>query len=254
MQDPENDGSAGCPIPDLGIAECFRPSTILAVIFEEMQVWVDDVARSGPEAMAIDEWLLESIDCPVLRVYSWQGNWGSIGYFSRFAEARATFPDLNLVRRWTGGGIVDHRVDWTYTLAVPKSESLAELRGNSSYQLIHEKLAEVINNEQYDVRLELQGSTADSNICFNRPVMHDLVDFRGRKLAGAGQRRTRLGLLHQGSVACPCSDSADFRIRAENLAMRLAGSWSEFRGRPQIPEIQARIAARYDRSEWLHRR
>ena len=36
--------------------------------------------------------------------------------------------------------------------------------------------------------------------CFSNPVAYDLTNMSGDKVAGAGQRRTRHGLLHQGSL------------------------------------------------------
>ena len=39
----------------------------------EMELWVDALARSGPECMAVDEWLYENARKPVLRVYRWRG-------------------------------------------------------------------------------------------------------------------------------------------------------------------------------------
>ena len=59
------------------------------VIFEEMLLWVDPVRRPGPEAMAVDEWLLETAELPVLRVYGWLGEWASVGSFGEIAGARA---------------------------------------------------------------------------------------------------------------------------------------------------------------------
>ena len=82
--------------------------------------------------MAVDEWLLETATLPVLRVYRWAGEWASIGYFGEVTAARAAFPGVNLVRRWTGGGMVDHRADWTYTIVAPHSEPLAGCRGAES--------------------------------------------------------------------------------------------------------------------------
>ena len=224
------------------------------MLFHELQLWVDDPPRSGPEAMAIDEWLLETIVCPVLRVYRWKGDWGSIGYFGGIAEARDLVPDLAMVRRWTGGGIVDHRGDWTYTLVVPKNDPVAKLRGGESYLQIHEILMETINSESNRLKIVNNSQHSGSNVCFENPVTYDLVDFNGRKMAGAGQRRSKSGLLHQGSVVWPCSKAVGTRERAVGFARRLSDSWSEFIRCPDMEDINRRIAARYERIEWLNRR
>jgi hypothetical protein len=42
-------------------------------MFDELKLWVDPVARVAPESMAVDEWLLETAQQPVLRVYRWLG-------------------------------------------------------------------------------------------------------------------------------------------------------------------------------------
>ena len=73
----------------------------------QMAWWMDPVRRSGPEAMAVDEWLLQHADCPVLRVYQWAGDWASLGYFGKLSAARAGISGVKWVRRWTGGGAVD---------------------------------------------------------------------------------------------------------------------------------------------------
>ena len=40
------------------------------MIFDSLQVWSDKEARTGPENMAVDEWLLESVgEFPILRIY-----------------------------------------------------------------------------------------------------------------------------------------------------------------------------------------
>ena len=77
----------------------------------ELVLWRDPVARSGEEAMAVDEALLEWGRKPVLRAYRWAEPTVTYGYFDEEATARAIFPgeELHFVRRWTGGGIVDHR-------------------------------------------------------------------------------------------------------------------------------------------------
>ncbi len=220
----------------------------------KMLLWIDPVPRSGPEAMAIDEWLLENATLPVLRTYRWLGDWVSIGYFGTMAETRAHFPELEIVRRWTGGGTVDHRADWTYTLVIPRSEPLANLRGAESYGKIHDVLAETLRVEGISVRASDETEETGVSLCFENPVQHDLVGADDRKIAGAGQRRTRHGLLHQGSVAASCNDDVDFQKRSENLASRLAVEWKNFAPLINMEEIKQRIANRYGCAEWADRR
>ncbi|GAA5121508.1 hypothetical protein GCM10023212_16860 [Luteolibacter yonseiensis] len=223
------------------------------VVFEKLQLWVDPVKRPGPEAMAVDEWLLETARSPVLRVYEWSGDWASVGYFGRIAEARVAFPGVDIVRRWTGGGMVDHRADWTYTLVAPQGEPLAGWRGAESYRRIHAVLAEVLTAEGIPARLGSGEGETGAALCFENPVNHDLLGADGRKLAGAGQRRSRTGLLHQGSVAVGAGTDG-MRRRAESLAARLGSRWDEFSNFPDREYLNARCAMRYSRQEWRERR
>ena len=170
-------------------------------VFENLQLWLDPVARPGPEAMAVDEWLLGEVQVPLLRIYRWQGEWGSLGYFGSLSEAQKNFPGLQWVRRWTGGGTVDHREDLTYTLVIPISHPLARTRGAESYRLIHEALAGALEMAGVSARLSNGAEETGAAACFENPVCHDLIGSGRTKLAGAGQRRTKSGLLHQGSVA-----------------------------------------------------
>lgn len=221
-------------------------------MFQQMLVWMDPVKRTGPEAMAVDEWLLETAQVPVLRVYGWLGNWGSVGYFGKISEAAATLPEIDWVRRWTGGGIVDHRSDWTYTLVAPLGEKLCRLRGAESYRMIHGALAEALVAEGIDARLSSGEQQTGAALCFHNPVGHDLVDGSGRKLAGAGQRRTKSGLLHQGSLALPCAEAV-CESRAEQLATALAEQWKRVNFTPPAEEISRKTNHRYALTTWTQR-
>ncbi|MGC4016651.1 MAG: hypothetical protein QM755_19355 [Luteolibacter sp.] len=202
--------------------------------------------------MAVDEWLLETAAQPVLRVYRWQPGWGSIGYFGSLAEARGNFPDLDWVRRWTGGGTVDHRSDWTYTLVVPMGFTLAQTRGAESYRVLHAALAAILPLEGIDARLSDGGDETGAASCFENPVCHDLIDAMGRKLAGAGQRRSRQGLLHQGSVAGAVGHALAME-RAARLAQALTGRVEPWLAIPPEEEIALR-AGRYEDRKWTERR
>lgn len=197
--------------------------------------------------MAVDQWLLETATGPVLRIYDWDGNWGTCGYFVSSEEMDAALPGTPWVRRWTGGGIVDHRSDWTYTLAIPRGESLADSRGAESYRLIHAALAEALASS--GVILAGAAGPVRGGSCFENPVEFDLLDASGRKMAGAGQRRHRLGLLHQGSVAIALAEAqvgAFAGVLAEEVEVRDL--------EPDQARIGAILAERYVGDAWNRRR
>ena len=224
------------------MAESLPPS---AFRFESMDLWLDPQARPGPEAMAVDEWLLEHAERPTLRVYDWQGEWGSLGYFGPFEQARIGLPGLRWVRRWTGGGTVDHRADWTYTLVAPAGSALAKARAAASFHFLHTALACCLQAEGREAKLSSGADATGAALCFQNPVAHDLIDpATGLKLAGAGQRRTRLGLLHQGSVALPLEPPASAR-RARTLAGLLAAEVRERDFQPDPADLAGRIERRY---------
>ncbi len=221
--------------------------------FRKMKLWMDPVARPGPEAMAVDEWLLENAVEPLLRIYQWGGDWASVGYFGKIDEARQAISQVDWVRRWTGGGMVDHRADWTYSLVVPHGEKLAAIRGAESYRWIHAALAGVLAGEGTAVRLSDGHEETGAALCFENPVSHDPIGVGGRKLAGAGQRRTRHGLLHQGSAAMACG-AGDSLKRAQNMAAALSECWElcDFQIDPDA--ITQKTTARYGNERWLEKR
>lgn len=223
-------------------------------IFEKLLLWVDPVKRPGPEAMAVDEWLLETTRQPVLRIYEWAGDWVSLGYFGKIEEARSAFPGVELVRRWSGGGMVDHRKDWTYTVVAPQGEPVAAWRGAESYRRLHAALVQTLGGEGIEARLSEGFEETGATLCFENPVSHDLLGSDGRKLAGAGQRRSRQGLLHQGSLGVPVANAAASLIRAKDFAGRIASEWEMIDLGPQMGDLSNRICTRYASAKWTERR
>ena len=188
-------------------------------LFDRLEVWYDGIARTGAENMAVDQLLMEGVDTsPVLRVYHWSEPTVSFGYFQSLEEAMRVFPDsgVRYMRRWTGGGVVDHRIDVTYTLVIPRADPLANMRGALSYCKIHEVLSRVLNGLGADVALTPDDLGNGDVACFENPVAYDITDAAGNKVAGAGQRRSKYGLLHQGSVVA--------EVEASNLYDQLISS------------------------------
>lgn len=206
--------------------------------------------------MAIDELLLQSIsDTPLLRFYHWEAPSVSFGYFETLASAQASFPDLNssltYIRRWTGGGIVDHRIDLTYTLVIPRSQPSATLRGAESYRIIHEAVAKALNDQGINCRV-INANTGDgSSACFENPVAFDIVTPDGSKLAGAGQKRSRYGLLHQGSVV----GIADKTQWQQDFIKQLSTSATLWNPEKNLLENATDLSkTKYSTSEWLNKR
>jgi lipoate-protein ligase A len=170
--------------------------------------------------MAIDEVLLGYCRWPMLRVYGWERPAVSFGYFQRFEALASELldSDLDRVRRWTGGGVVSHGEDWTYSLIVPRVFMEEAGRPPEAYEKIHGGMAVVLRDCGIDAEALGADAGAGGMDCFRNAVKSDVV-VGGEKVAGAGQRRTRAGLLHQGSVQGV--------VLPENFGVRLGGYLAE---------------------------
>ncbi|MCU6551020.1 lipoyl protein ligase domain-containing protein, partial [Klebsiella pneumoniae] len=78
------------------------------------------------ENMATDFLLLQRYSNETharFRHYGWHRPAFTFGYSQKIAFVRAQLPadtPVELCRRPTGGGVVDHRDDWTYALVIPR--------------------------------------------------------------------------------------------------------------------------------------
>jgi lipoate-protein ligase A len=169
--------------------------------------------------MAVDEALLRDVREPVLRIYEWNVPALSLGYFQPAALAKEGRP---FIRRYTGGGLVDHARDVTYTLVLPRAHPWMELSAPESYRHIHYGVQAALAACGIESDLTPTAHAIESDACFAKPVRFDIVAAE-RKLSGAAQRRTREGLLHQGSILLPDpARNADLRRAfAQAFAARL---------------------------------
>jgi len=165
--------------------------------------------QSGPCVpafnMALDEALLEAmlrLGQPVLRFYGWTEPAASFGYSQKYAEVERATLLRPLVRRPTGGGIVPHDADWTYSLAFPTNHEWYSLAAIDSYRRIHEWIRAAFGKCNVPTELAESCRRAGLGQCFVGYEKFDLL-WHGKKIAGAAQRRTRAGLLIQGSVQPP---------------------------------------------------
>jgi len=210
--------------------------------------------------MALDEALLEAVaglERPVLRLYAWNEPAASFGYFQKIAEIEKATLLRPLIRRPTGGGLVPHQADWTYSLAFPPGHPWHALHARESYEKVHQWILRSLARLGFAAELapccrqELPGQ------CFAGYEQFDVL-MRGRKIAGAAQRRTRSGLLIQGSLQPPPPSLARSDWE-QSLAAVAAEAWGvEWRPLAPSAELEARvrelIAAKYARDDYNRRR
>src|SRR5213079_996415 len=180
-------------------------------MFAALNVYHDAAAHSAAMNMAIDEALLEYATLPCIRFYRWHSPALSFGYFGKFAHVACYAGERDLVRRWTGGGIVFHGDDLTYSIVIPANDNAFSESSMAIYEKVHRVLCDAVgcNGKRAVVAGGVNpGGAADAirialsaggYNCFANPVRADVI-VDGRKIAGAAQRRTRRGLLHQGSI------------------------------------------------------
>lgn len=213
---------------------------------------LDERPRPGVAAwnMALDEALLTGGQGPLLRVYRWAEPAVSFGYFLPWEEAEKVAHGRPVMRRWTGGGLVEHGEDFTWSLIVPTRHPVSRLRPAASYGTFHAALADAMRAAGMPVeQVDVSAPAPAGGLCMTAPAPGDLLR-DGKKIAGAGQRRCRHGLLHQGSIF-GVSLPGDFPAR---LAAALSGSVESFLVE-KIPRAEAEglVLSRYGTDAWLRK-
>ena len=219
-------------------------------IFTALNVYHDFTLRSAATNMAIDEALLEAVTIPSIRFYRWNSPALSFGYFGKFGDVAEYATERDLVRRWTGGGIVFHGDDLTYSIVIPACDPIFGESSMSIYERIHRALCNALIATGQRAVVAGVSDASYNGQCFANPVRADVM-MNGRKVGGAAHRRTRAGLLHQGSIQ---------RVDLGNdLAERFTGELAEVCDErsltTRIVERASEIAQqKYSTQNWLQRR
>jgi lipoate-protein ligase A len=219
-------------------------------IFGSLEVYHDDIPRSAAMNMAMDEALLESATLPTLRFYRWRGPALSFGYFGSYAEVADQCGDREIVRRWTGGGVVPHGADLTYSVIIPASHPFFARSSLAIYSDLHDAIRETLEQNGIAATLANAVSPKISEECFANAVRADVIS-QGQKIAGAAHRRSRAGLLHQGSI-----QKAKLPDRFRDDLARSVCDRFEYKAVSQgLIDRAATIAeAKYGTTQWLRRR
>ena len=213
--------------------------------------------------MALDEALAKSKpDAFCLRFFRWRGPGATFGYAQRIAEVeRALPPELAraCTRRPTGGGVVPHVDDLTFSCVFPAA---GVLRPTDIYRRLHAAILAGLRGTVPDARLaEIGGRGAPrgpggASQCFVEPVALDILTAAGKILGGA-IRRYGETVMYQGSLQLPGA-----RRRAPELEGALAAAlaeawqlrWARQDVDPAVRTTAAEREAKYRSAEWIRRR
>jgi lipoyl(octanoyl) transferase len=238
-------------------------------------VYRDESSRTAAMNMAVDEALLERSIRPSIRLYRWDHPAISFGYFGKYADVQALADHCDIVRRWTGGGIVFHGSDLTYSLVIPAQHPAFAESSIWIYERVHRAIQNALartgqhaelapasggyasrrSEAEADGRRKQTSSAVpdrrcSKHECFANPVRADVL-VKGRKIAGAAQRRTRGGLLHQGSIQ-QVELASDFEV---HLATELSLDWKGAKIDSKVLDRGREISqCKYSSKRWLFKR
>lgn len=218
--------------------------------FDRLEVYYDADKKPAALNMAVDEALLETATTAAIRFYGWARPAVSFGYFGKFREAAEAGVGRDLVRRWTGGGIVLHGTDLTYSIIVPSRAQYLTRSPLDLYSDVHSAIRETLIQKSVNAVLANSASQKVSDACFANPVRSDVL-VGDRKVAGAAQRRSRVGLLQQGSIQLE-NLGADF---AERFVRNLCSNPRPRQIDDDVTQRANEIAKqKYAQRAWLERR
>ncbi|PHS30743.1 MAG: ligase [Sulfurovum sp.] len=183
---------------------------------------------SAKENMLIDKELFNgfnALSTPIFRVYEWEES-----FTYGFSQKISTIKNLNhlskhkqnYAKRITGGGILFHGNDISYSLIIPTS-FVKNLSVKQSYELLCSFLIEFYKslglNPSYAKYLE-DINLSKSDYCQEGFEPYDiLVD--GKKIGGNAQRRSKDTIFQHGSI---CIDNSAYSIgnSLEDLGVKVS--------------------------------
>ena len=176
-----------------------------------MKVWNlinDPSPLEGSLNMAIDDYLFQSLAKKpetYVRFYQWKRPTVSLGYSQRVENVVnldfCRMHNVDLVRRITGGKLVLHHREITYSIVSADKDTFTTTLAKS-YRLISEALIVGLKKMGLEARLAKTPPLAyvkDNLPCFSHPA-RDEVEVGGLKIIGSAQKRAGAKFLQHGSI------------------------------------------------------
>ena len=178
-------------------------------------VWkiIDTGSASAQELMDKDKKLLDEIEAeenPILHLYHFKNRSATYGHFIQpkdfFSLEAVAEKQLDLAKRPTGGGVIFHLWDLAFSVLVPAQHPFFSLNTLENYSFVNRAVLLAVEEflEKKGCELTLEDGAVLGHgcvhFCMAKPTKYDVM-LDGKKVAGAAQRRTAKGFLHQGSIS-----------------------------------------------------
>lgn len=221
---------------------------------EDLTSWrvIDSGFNSPFYNMAVDEALIEGFlktGRPVIRFYGWNPSGFSLGYSQKAEEAL----DLNLcrennipfVRRITGGSVIYHDQEVTYSLVCSKDDIPKHSTLKEGFKILCSFILDMYSglglNPGFACEHPGKRKNSVSSFCFSSFEDYDIL-IGGRKIGGNAQKRRKSLIFQHGSIPLSLNlDSAKKFVKEdlsgiENRAVSLDAVLSRKAGFGEISE------------------
>jgi lipoate-protein ligase A len=233
----------------------------------EKLILIDSGVSEAEVNMAMDAKFLLELEIPTLHFYDWIKPSATFGHFidvgKHFDLEKVAAKGISLARRPTGGGIVFHIWDLAFSFLLPVGHRACSDNTLENYRFVNEIVLESVREYLYshlpEVWNELsltpehapERGPSCTHFCMARPTIYDVV-YNGLKIAGAAQRRTKKGYLHQGTISLA---SPDLGLLSEILLSKeeITGAMEAYSFAPCKTPVELG-RAKIDLQELLHKK
>jgi len=175
---------------------------------KEWNLIADKKSLRGSFNMAIDDFLFQSLSREpqtYLRFYRWERPTVSLGYSQDIRKVvdveYCQKQGIDIVRRMTGGKLVLHHKEVTYSLCSSDRETFTSTL-TDSYRLISQAL--MLGFEKMGLKSYLADAPPNSYLrgnlpCFSYPARNE-IEVEGKKIVGSAQKRTGSKFIQHGSI------------------------------------------------------
>ena len=175
---------------------------------KEWELIVEKVPIAGSLNMAIDDYLFQSLSSDpqtFLRFYRWERPTVSLGYsqdIRRVVDVNyCRKQGIDIVRRMTGGKLVLHHKEVTYSLCSSDEDTFTSILADS-YKLVSQALMRGL--EKMGLKPCLADAPPNSYVrgnlpCFSYPARNE-IEVEGKKIVGSAQKRAGSKFIQHGSI------------------------------------------------------